>query len=409
MIRKRVKTSFSYFLAAWLSFLVLISATASAQSAIEEFQTVWSSAAASHQSRAESEETVGSSLYILYDGDVVGASHYGFEDIESGRPVDKDTIYHWASITKTFTAVAVLQLVERGLVTLDDPIVDYLPEVRQVHNPFGEVDKITLRHLLTHSSGFRGPTFPWGGSEHWHPHEPADWSQVAAMMPYTEIEFEPGSKFSYSNPGSSMLGRVVEIVTGDDIEVYLTKNILMPLGMTRSYFDHTPYYLLEDRSNNYFVKDGERTAQGLDFDTGATVGNGGLNAPVSDMAKWLNFWLDIKNDNDVYETVLPRQTLLGMWRPIHETTYDETVKQYMGMTFFIIDHAPEGDSEPRRYVGHTGGQKAFSSFVYVDPKSGAAAIFATNTANFSAPREKLLFGLTRKDVFESLLPALARQ
>src|SRR5690606_14417797 len=108
-------------------------------------------------------------------------------------------------------------------------------------------------HLLSHSSGLRAPTFPWRGDNDWAPHEPAEWSQVAAMMPYTQVEFEPGSKASYSNLATSMMGRVIEVVTGDTIEVYMTKNIFMPLGMTRSYFDITPYYLIGARSNNYYV------------------------------------------------------------------------------------------------------------------------------------------------------------
>ncbi len=106
--------------------------------------------------------------------------------------VDEDTIYHWASITKTFTGIAIMQLRDRGLLSLDDPAVKYVPELREVHNPYGDISQVTIRHLMTHSAGFRAGTWPWGGDQPWHPFEPTRWAQVVAMMPYTELQFRPG-------------------------------------------------------------------------------------------------------------------------------------------------------------------------------------------------------------------------
>src|SRR5690554_3319733 len=313
---------------------------------------------------AEAQGVVGSSLYFVNQGDVVHAEHYGFADVATDRRVDEDTIYHWASITKTLTAVAAMQLVERGQLSLDESVADYLPEIKSVHNPFGPMDEITVGHLITHSSGFRGSTFPWGSGKAWYPHEPAEWSQVAAMMPYTEILFKPGSAYSYSNPGISMLGRIIEEISGEHIEVYLSKNILMPLGMSRSYFDMTPPYLLKYRSNNYLYDGDTLVAQGLDFDTGATVANGGLNAPVGDMVKWLNF---LSGVNVADGNILPRQTLEKMWQPLRPTN-EENIEEQMGMGFFIIDHPSAEKGDSRRFIGHTGSQKAFTAFVYFDPK-----------------------------------------
>ena len=86
--------------------------------------------------------------------------------LRRGKPrdasaIDAETAYNWASITKTITAIAILQLRDRGLLSLDDPAVRYVPELRQVHNAYGPIDAITIRHLLTHSAGFRNPTWPW--------------------------------------------------------------------------------------------------------------------------------------------------------------------------------------------------------------------------------------------------------
>jgi CubicO group peptidase (beta-lactamase class C family) len=200
--------------------------------------------------------------------------------------VNGATIWHWASITKTFGAIAVMQYRDRGKLDLDDPIVQHVPELERAHHPYGPMSQVTVRHLLSHTSGFRSGTWPWGGNQPWHPFEPTEWAQVVAMLPYTRIEFPPGSKYQYSNPGYVFLGQVVSRLAGEDWEVYLQKNVLAPLGMTHAYFDITPYHLLKDRSNNYSVKDGVTTAHGLDFDTGITVSNGGLNAPLADMAKY---------------------------------------------------------------------------------------------------------------------------
>ena len=195
---------------------------------------------------------VGSSLVLLHDNQVVDAVSYGLADKERAIPAGERTIYHWASITKTMTGIAIMQLRDRGLLSLDDPIVKYIPELRQVHDPFGDMGEITLKHLMTHSAGFRGATWPWKDKP-WQPHEPTRWEQLAAMFPYTEIEFKPGSKWSYSNPGIIFLGRVIELLTGDDFEVYIDKNILKPLEMHESYFDATPYHLLKNRARSYFL------------------------------------------------------------------------------------------------------------------------------------------------------------
>ena len=111
------------------------------------------------------------------------------------------------------------------------------------------------------------------------------------MLPYTEVQFAPGTKFSYSNPGIVFAARVLELLSGDDYEVYVDKNVLRPLGMQRSYFDVTPYHLQKHRSHSYETKGTELADLGPDFDTGVTTSNGGLNAPLPDMARWLAFLL----------------------------------------------------------------------------------------------------------------------
>src|SRR5262249_4102355 len=231
----------------------------------------------------------GSSLFFVSRGAVTHKAFEGVQDLESKRPIDEDTIFHWASITKTFTGVAIMQLRDRGLLALDDPAVKYVPELRQVHNPYGDIAQVTIRHLMSHSAGFRAATWPWGGDEPWHPFEPTRWEQVVAMFPYTRIQFKPGTEYAYSNPGVIFLGRIIGAFSGDDYEVDINKNLFMPLGMTRSFFDRAPYHLVANRSHSYVRTDDGIKEQRFDFDTGITVSNGGLNAPLPDMARWLAF------------------------------------------------------------------------------------------------------------------------
>ncbi|MCK5941051.1 MAG: beta-lactamase family protein, partial [Planctomycetes bacterium] len=234
---------------------------------------------------------------------------HGFADRDGERRVDRDTIFHWASCTKTFTGIAVMQLRDRGRLRLDQPIVELVPELRDVRNPFGAMTDITIAQLLSHSAGFRMGTWPWGGDQDWHPHEPTRWSQLVAMLPYTTVQFAPGSKFSYSNPGIVFLGRAIERLSGDDYEVYVDKNVLRPLGMQRTYFDLTPYHLQRYRSHSYRVQGDDVTDHGPDFDTGITVSNGGLNAPMTDMARYLGFLLGGFAPDGDEQAVLARASL----------------------------------------------------------------------------------------------------
>jgi len=377
-----------------------LSALAAGPAHADSFDAAWDDVTSRFDADLEANSYVGGSLYFLEDGVVVARHHYGSQSLDPVRPVDDDTIWHWASITKMLTAIGVMQLSERGLLSLDDPVVDYVPALADARNPYGSMADVTLRHLLTHSSGLRGPTFPWGGDEAWHPHEPTAWFQFDAMLPYTELEFEPGSRYSYSNPGSSLLGRVIEVVTGDDIEIYVAKNVLMPLGMNQSYFDVTPWHLQPHRSDNFIVRDGEPRANGIDFDTGMTTGNGGLNGPAGDMAKFLAF-LGGFGDADRNADVLSRDTLGWMWQPLflHES-FDE-LDESMARHFFVIDHELGADRTVR-YIGHTGGQLGFQTFVYVQPESGTAAIMAVNSR--SEGMERVLYNATRLRLFESVFP-----
>ncbi|MCR5869638.1 MULTISPECIES: serine hydrolase [unclassified Sphingomonas] len=329
-----------------------------------------------HRVTVQQAKIVGSSFYFVRDGKTVAADHLGQQDADAGTPVDARTIYHWASVTKTMTGIAIMQLRDRGLLKLDDPIVRYVPELAKVHNPFGPMEAITIRQLMSHSAGFRSGTWPWRDKE-WQPFEPAGWAQLAAMLPYTAVEFAPGSRFGYSNPGIVYLGQVIERLSGEDFEVYIDKNILKPLGMHASYFDRTPPHLMPHRSHSYYLRDGKRVAAAFDVDTGVTVSNGGLNAPMPDMAKYLAFLIGDPARTD-YALVLKRSSLEEMWRPQVDAGDDFSQGRMAtttraGLSFFI------DRTRGVRFVGHNGDQNGFRAYLSLCPDQRAGSLLTFNT------------------------------
>ncbi|MGH6617664.1 serine hydrolase domain-containing protein [Sphingomonas sp.] len=338
----------------------------------------------------------GSSFYVVRDGRIVVADHLGLQDADAKVPVDTQTIYHWASITKTMTGIAIMQLRDRGLLSLDDPIVRYVPELAAVHNPFGDTGAITLRQLMSHSAGFGGATWRWRDRD-WQPFEPKSWAQLVAMLPYTEVQFRPGTRFSYSNPGIVYLGQVIERLSGEDFEVYIDKNILRPLGMRESYFDRTPPYLLPHRSHSYYIRDGKRVAAPFDADTGVTVSNGGLNAPLPDMAKYVAFLLGDPARQADYDLVLKRASLEEMWRPQISAGEDFTqgrmaTTTWSGLSFFL------DRSDGIRVIGHNGDQNGFRAYLSLCPDQhlGSLLVFNTetrgvenNAANRTRPESRI--------------------
>ena len=169
----------------------------------------------------------------------------------------------------------------------------------------------------------------------------------------------------------------------------MTKNILMPLGMTRSYFDRSPYFLEHDVSASYLRSGSTLTPQPFDFDTGITTSNSGLKAPISDMEKYARFLIgDV--GNPAYETVLKRSSLEEAWTGVlpamepgeQATAYTSGsggTRPMMGLGFFVVV------ANGHRSIFHDGDQGGFSSELLIDPEGRSAAILAVNTTDTGAP------------------------
>ena len=348
---------------------------------------VWPELVRLFDAYADSDRVVGASLLVMRGGRILDRHDYGYADRAADQRVDERTLFHWGSITKTLTAVAIMQLRDRGRLSLDDKVSRYLPELRAVHDPFGMIDSITIRMLLSHSAGFQAPTWPYKEGRSWEPFEPTTWNQLVAMMPYQQLHFRPGSRFGYSNPGFIYLARIVEQLTGDPWEAYVQKNIFTPLGLWRSYFGATPYWLAGDRSNNYTVaRDSlgqvSLRPNGRDFDPGITIPNGGWNAPLADLAMYAAFLTGVAGDDVTrqrFELVLRRATLQEMWRPLHPMSATATVPDSMALSFFVLHRGQA------TLVGHTGSQAGFRAFIFFNPASSAVVIAAFNTTNEATP------------------------
>ena len=341
----------------------------SAQTSTEQIKSFY-------ESGLRSNGIVGSSLILVRNGQVVLHDNYGRQS--ETQAVDDDTAYHWASVTKTFTGIAILQLRDRGLLSLDDPLVKYIPELAAVHDPYGPISAITIREAMSHSSGFRDATWPWRDAE-WQPFEPTEWSQIVAMLPYTEIRFAPGTRYSYSNLAVVFLGEIIERLSGDQFEVYMQKNIFRPLGMDRSYYDRSPYTLLQYRSHSWDLKDGKLTEDPFDFNTGITRANGGLNAPLTDMLKYIRFLLGDPAHQAEYDAILKRSSLEEMWKPVLPVTPDDDFPSRAGAHDEVAESFFVHTDGHLRLIGHPGWQNGFRSQINIDPATRSAYIVDYNT------------------------------
>jgi len=330
------------------------------------------------------DDSIEGAAYVVVDSGRAAQWHVlGMADLDRRQPVDQKTIFHWGSITKTLTAVAVMQLRDAGKISLDDSITRYVPELVRIHSDYGPVSQVTLRHLLSHTSGFQGPTWPYREDDKpWQPFEPTEWAQLVAMMPYQELAFKPGARFSYSNPAFIYLARVIEAVSGLSYQDYIQRNILTPLGMQHSYFNLTPPSLAADRSNNYTVlidASGRLTKKtnGREFDTGITTPNGGLNAPLGDLVIWSAFLTG--SGPAVSQRILSRDSLKEMWRPVAAVNESADHPEFMGLSFFLDPRT----SSPvtTTFIGHTGSQAGFRAFLEFNLETGRAIIAAFNTSH----------------------------
>jgi CubicO group peptidase (beta-lactamase class C family) len=175
----------------------------------------------------------GVALGLIEDQQMLWSGGFGYADVDSRRMMDADAICGVASITKTLTATAIMQLRDQGRLSLDDPVARYLPEIRKVRCRFGALKDLTLRRLMTHRSGLVGEA-PTG---HWWEMKFPSVAQILALLPQVQMVIEPDSTFKYNNLAFVLLGEVIARVTSRTYRDYIRRQILLPLQMRSSGFD----------------------------------------------------------------------------------------------------------------------------------------------------------------------------
>lgn len=276
-------------------------------------------------------------LAVVRDGEIVLARGYGLADIERSIPATDETRFQIASITKSFTALATMQLVEQGRVALDAPVGRYLPQLPEAWRA------VTVRQLLAHTSGipsisaFERPPCPT-------PKAQANYAMgdVLAEVACLPLEFQPGERWAYGDTNYYLLGLLIAAVTGMSYEAYLTHGMLAPLGMTAT--------RLQRRTPEADVARGYRWQAGR-FDVASSLdpivdeANGALVSTVRDLARL---------DAALYgEQVLPQRTLATMWTPAQTREGPAPYGLGFGLTPF----------RGKRRVGHTGGAPGSSTAI----------------------------------------------
>lgn len=215
------------------------------------------------------------SVLVAKDGKILLCKGYGMANYELDVPNRPDTKFRLASVTKQFTAMAIMQLQEQGLLKVTDPISKYIPDY-----PNG--DKITIRHLLTHTAGIPNFTsFPDLKKIKLEPHTP---EQMVALFKDKPLEFTPGEKHNYSNSGYVLLGYLIEKITGKKYETVLKENIFEPLGMKNTGYDHHEV-ILKNRASGYEIHAGDLINSDY-IDMSVSFSAGGLYSTVEDLYLW---------------------------------------------------------------------------------------------------------------------------
>lgn len=191
----------------------------------------------------------GLSVAIARDGKIVLSKGYGLADVEFDVPADAQTIFRIGSITKQFTAAAIMRLIEQGKLALDDPMTKFLPDYPMQGNV------VTIRNLLNHTSGIKSMT---DIGEEWEKTQPLDLTheQMLALVKDKPFDFKPGDEWRYNNTGYYILGMIIEKITGKTYAEYLQEEFFTPLKLDRTSYEVSSE-IIRNRAQGYSIDKGK--------------------------------------------------------------------------------------------------------------------------------------------------------
>lgn len=290
----------------------------------------------------------GLSLVVLRGGEIVLAKGYGKSNLELGTPASEKTAYAIYSITKTFTAVATMMLVEEGKVSLEDPISKHLSDLP------GAWRGVTIRHILTHTSGL--PNWRDYASKLRDMESDYTKAEVLNLVTGLPLAFPSGERWEYIETGFFLLGMMIEKVSEKTYEQFLRERIFDPLGMRDTRLDSRTH-IIPNRADGYSWRDsGYRNA--VWYSPTLTFSTAGLVSTVLDLAKW---------DAALYtEKLLKRATLEQMW--MNPKLNNGQLVTETGLGFGLSPFTKNG--RVHRRVGHVGGAEGFATAMsrFIDDK-----------------------------------------
>ena len=309
----------------------------------------------------------GLALAIFKDGEVIHRKGYGLANLEWDIPIAPDTVFRLASITKQFTAVAIMMLQAQGKLTLDDALTRFLPDYPTSGH------QVTIRHLLNHTSGIKSYTDIPGFLEDMSS-DAMTQTKLVDIFKNLPFDFKPGAKWQYNNSGYFLLGLIIEKLSGMTYGEYIKRQIFDPLGMRDSYFlDNKP--IVPRRASGYHeTPDGFINAPYLNMQIPYAAGS--LGSTVDDLLLW---------DRALRENKLITANALASMEQ-HSPLNDGTLYPY-GLGWSVIDYRGHHGTQ------HSGGINGFATQLMHLADDNLTIAMLTNWIGF--PTEKTLFEIAR--------------
>lgn len=302
-----------------------------------------------------SQNQPGGVILIAKKGNVLYKKAFGLANMELEVPMKTDMVFEIGSLTKQFTAVAILQLIEQGKLSLNDPITKYIPDY-----PIKE-NIITIHHLLSHTAGIPNYTNMEKWSSVWR--QELTLSETIALFKNAPLDFKPGDEFSYSNSGYILLGYIVEKVSGLNYTTYLEEKILKPSGMLNTQFGSHDK-IIKNRASGYQKSNSLVNAEYLSFSQPHAAG--ALMSTVDDFLLWNKA---LRNN-----TLLKKETL-----QLAETNYKTTTGKSINYGYGWMLNELYGSPT----VEHGGGIFGFIAYALYLPKEDIFIVVFTNCDSYN--------------------------
>ncbi len=345
---------------------------------------------------------------VVVDGKLVHVGTTGYTDVANHTPVTTQSEFRIASMTKSFTAMAILKLRDEGKLKLDDPAEKYVPEMKNIHYLTTDAPKVTIRNLLTHTAGYPEDN-PWGDRQL----ADSDDELLALYRKGVSFSTNPGTGYEYSNLGFATLGYIIKKVSGKTYEQYITENILQPLGMMHTYWEYTKVPKNE-LAHGYRWLNNQWVEQPLLHD-GSYGAMGGLITSIEDFTKYVALHLSAwPARNDAEAGPVKRSSIREMQYPWDLSYLTPEAKTSSGKLCPTVSAYAYGlrwakDCENHVYIGHTGGLPGFGSQWNTLPDYGVGVICFANLTYASAgvPNTRALDALLASGIQPRQLPPSA--